>query len=209
MIVVIGGTGRLGRELISLFKRDNKTVASVARSDNPAADHNIQCDLTDGKAAAAARKIKTFDEPLEAIIDAAGTYNSAPLGRLSEKEIERNMAIHAKAPMLFESELIDRIKSDGTDIVNVSSIAAINPSTDAPAYSASKWALRGFSRDLRLALKKYQSRVIILYPASFGSPEEESDQMDVRDVAKLIKQLLDLPKNMEVSEVQINAKNTQ
>lgn len=208
MIVITGGTGRLGRELVKLFKADNKVVASIARHDNSDANHNITCDLTDGKGiVAAAKKIKSFDEPLEAIISAVGIYNHAPLGKISEEEIKLNMATHLKAPMLLESELIDRIKKDGTDIVNIASIAAVNPSTGAPAYSASKWALRGFSADLRLALKKHSSRVITLCPAAFGLPEEDARQMNAQDVARFIKQLLDLPKDMEVSEAIINMKD--
>ncbi|HET7060234.1 MAG TPA: SDR family oxidoreductase [Candidatus Saccharimonadales bacterium] len=206
MIVITGGSGRLGQELVKLFKADNKTVVSIARHKNPEADHNISCDfLVGGEVTSAAKDIESINEPLEAIISAAGLYNAAPLGKISEEEIELNMAIHAKAPMLLESELIDRIKKDGTDIVNISSIAAINTSTGAPAYSASKWALRGFSADLRLALKEYPSRVVSLFPAAFG-PEDDNNQMNVQDVAKFIKQLLDLPKTMEVSEIIVNLK---
>jgi len=207
MIVIIGGTGRLGRELVKLFKADSKVVISIARHENPDADRNILCDLlSSSEIKSAVKKIGSSDGPLEAIIAAAGIYNSAPLGKVSEEEIERNMAIHAKAPMLIESELIDRIKKDGTDVVNISSIASVNASTGAPAYSASKWALRGFSADLRLALKEYPSRIITLCPAAFGLPEEDANQMNVEDIAKFIKQLLDLPKNMEVSEVTVNTK---
>lgn len=207
MIVVTGGTGRLGQDLIKLFKAENKVVASIARHENPEADHNILCDLREGdEIVAAAKKIDSFDEPLEAIINAVGIYKPAPLGNISEEDIKLNMAIHVKAPMLLESELINRIKKDGTDVVNISSIAAINASTGAPAYSASKWALRGFTADLRLELQKYSSRVICLCPAAFGSPEESAKQMNVRDIAKLIKQLLDLPKDVEVSEAIINMK---
>jgi NAD(P)-dependent dehydrogenase (short-subunit alcohol dehydrogenase family) len=207
MIVITGGTGRLGQELVKLFKADNKVVASVARHENSDADYNLLCNLRDGgEITATAKKLESFDESLEAVINAAGIYNAAPLGKISEEEIKRNMAIHVKAPMLLESALIDRIKKDGTDIVNISSIAAISASTSAPAYSASKWALRGFSADLRLALKKYPSRVITLCPSAFGPSEENANQMNVQDVAKFIKQLLDLPKDMEVSEVIINTK---
>lgn len=207
MIVITGGTGRLGQELVGLFKKDGKAVASIARKNNPAADHNFLCDLlSENEIIKVVEKLQSLEEPIEAIINATGFYNAAPLGSISPEEIERNMAIHAKAPMIIESNLIDRIKKDGTDIVNISSIAAVNASVGAPAYSASKWALRGFSADLRLELKKYPSRVITLCPDGFGSPEENTKRMNVQDVARFIKQLLELPKNMEVSEVIINTK---
>ncbi len=205
MIVITGGTGRLGKELVKLYKADHKTVVNIARSENKDADHNLLYDLQDGEAIlSVAKEVDMLAEPAEAIINAAGFYKGQKLGEISESEIKRNMATHVKAPMLLASELFERIKKDGTDVVNISSIAAITPSVGAPAYGASKSALRGFSADLRLALKNYPSRVVTLCPAAFGPAED--GQMDVKDVAKLIKQLLDLPKNIEVSEVIINMK---
>lgn len=207
MIVIAGGTGRLGRELVKLFKTDQKTVISISRSNNKAADHNLLFNLSEGSdIVAAANKIKSINEPLEAIINAAGFYEAQALGEITEDGIKRNMAIHVKAPILLISNLINKIKNDGTDIVNISSIAAVNPSTGAPAYGASKSALRGFSADLRLALKKYPSRVITLYPAAFGTKPE--DGMSVQDIAHFIKQVLDLPKDIEISEVTINMKDS-
>ncbi|HVX47853.1 MAG TPA: SDR family oxidoreductase [Candidatus Saccharimonadales bacterium] len=208
MIVIVGGSGRLGQELVKLFKKDGKVVASIARRQNEEADHNISCDLSDGgEVESAAHEVEALDEPLEAIINAAGFYHSAPLGKLTNEEAQLNFAIHVKAPMLLVSNLIGRIKNDGTDIVNISSIATVNGATDAPAYGASKWALRGFSGDLRKVFKDYPSRVISLCPAAFDT--EDENQMDTREVAALIKHVIGLPKNMEVSEIILDHKNNR
>lgn len=206
MIVITGGTGRLGTELISLLNAAGKTTVSIARHENPSATHNLICNLRQSKdIVAAAKEIQSIDEPIEVIINAAGFYEAQALGEITEDGLRRNMAIHAEAPMLLVSNLIEKIKKDGTDIVNVSSIAAIHPSTGSPGYGASKSALCGFSADLRLALKKYPSRVITLYPEAFGSKPE--DGMNVQDIAQFIKQILELPKNVEISEALINRKS--
>ena len=203
MIVVTGGTGALGKELVKLFKADGKVVVSISRHENPEADHNLLHDLSEPQeAAVTARGIEKIGEPLEAIINAAGIYGPVSLGELTEAEIRRNMAIHAETPMLLASSLLERIKKDGTDIVNVSSIAAVKHTAGAPAYSVSKAALRGFSADLQVALKDYPSRVISFLPSSF----DDSSPTSPADVAKLIKQLLKLPKSMEVAEIIINTK---
>lgn len=205
MIVVVGGTGALGKELVKLFRGDNKIVVSIARHENPDADYSLIHDLREGdEIIAAAGEVAALDEPLEAIINAVGIYQPAPLGEITEEDIKLNMATHLKIPVLLISTLIDRIKKDGTDIVNVSSIAAVRHSAGAPAYSASKTALRGFSADLQAALKDQPSRVISFCPSAF----DDSSPTSPRDVAKLIKQLLDLPKSMEVTEIVINTKGT-
>lgn len=198
----------MGQELVRLFKKDNKTVVSIARGQNEEADHNILCNLSDGREVeSAAQELEAIGEPLEAIVNAAGFYHSAPLGKITDKEAQLNFAVHVKAPMLLISNLIERIKKDGTDIVNVSSIATINGSTDAPAYGASKWALRGFSSDLRKTLKDYPSRVITFYPAAFDP--EDKNQMNTGDVAGLIKHVLGLPKGMEASEIILDHKSNR
>lgn len=208
MIIVVGGTGRLGQELVSLFKKDKVTVVSIARHKNEEADRNILCDLNNNdEILSAAADIEVTSEPLEAIINAAGFYHSAPLGDISSEEADNNFATHIKAPLLLISNLIERIKKDGADIVNVSSVAAVRPSTDAPAYDASKWALRGLSADLQKVLKDYPSRVISFCPAAFDP--EDKKQMATGDVAKLIKRILDLPKNMEVSEAVLSHKHNR
>jgi NAD(P)-dependent dehydrogenase (short-subunit alcohol dehydrogenase family) len=205
VIVIVGGSGRLGQELVRLFKKDGKTVVNVGRSKNESADYNFLHDLTKGEEIiAAAKEVDELTEPLEAIINTAGFYKAQSLGEITEEEIKRNMATHVKLPMLLVSSLIDRIKKDGTDIVNIASIAAVRPSAGAPAYGASKSALRGFSADLQVALKDYPSRVISFLPASFAPGD--TSQMETQDVAKLIRQLLNLPKDMEVSEIIINKK---
>lgn len=206
MIVITGGTGALGRELVKLFKQDGKTVVSISRHENRQADYNLLHNLREGdEIIAAAHKVSELEEPLEAIINAAGIYHAMPLGQITEEEIKQNMATHVKAPMLLVSSLIERIKNDGTDIVNVSSITAIHHSGGAPAYSASKSALRGFTADLQVALKQFPSRVIGFYPSAF----DESSPTSPRDVAELLKQLLELPKSMEVAEIIINVKDAK
>jgi NAD(P)-dependent dehydrogenase (short-subunit alcohol dehydrogenase family) len=203
MIVITGGTGALGKELVKLYKADKKTVVSIARHENPKADHNLLHDLSEPQeVVVAAQEIEKIEEPVEAIINAAGMYGPVSLGELTEVEVKRNMAIHAETPMLLVSNLLERIKRDGADIVNVSSIAAVRHSAGAPAYSVSKAALRGFSADLQEALKKYPSRVISFCPSTF----DDNSPTSPRDVAKLLKQLLDLPKSMEVAEIIINTK---
>lgn len=205
MIVITGGTGALGKELVDLFKKDDKKVINISRHDNPKADHNFLHDLREGEEIiAAARQVDSLAEPLEAVINAAGVYSAVPLGKISEEEIKINMATHVKVPLLLTSTLIERIKKDGTDIVNVSSIAAVHHSAGSPAYSVSKAALRGFSADLRVALKDSPSRVISFCPSSFDASSPTSPV----DVAKLIKKLLDLPKSMEVEEIIINTKGS-
>ena len=158
-----------------------------------------------------------LDEPLEAVINCAGVFSNESLGSITEDEIKRSMATNVKAPILLVSSLIDRIKQDGTDIANVISAIATKANPNEVVYGASKWALRGFTTNLQLELKQYPCRVISFCPGGFATKLFEKATGDdivgdgtkwmvAKDVALCLKQLLDLPKNMEVSEIILNRK---
>lgn len=218
MIVITGGTGALGKELVKLFKGDGKTVVSIARTENPEADYNFRHDLQKGDAiVVAAKQVEEIDETLEIIINAAGVFTAQPLGEITEDEIKKTMAVNLKASILMVSTLIERIKKDGTDIVNVASMGGVQAAPGIPVYGPSKWAVRGFSTDLQAALRDYPSRVMSFCPSSFESDILEKtstsahisrgeSRMDAKAVAVCMKQLLELPKDMEIKEILLNRK---
>ncbi len=219
MIVITGASDGLGLELAKLYKLDGKTVVNVSRRACEYADENLLHNLREGvEIAAASRDILKLNEPLEALINCAGVLSAEPIGSITDEEIERLMATNVKAPILLASNLIERIKKDGTDIVNVSSKIATRATADQAVYGASKWALRGFTANLREELNNYPSRVISFCPGAFKTTIFEKatgitddsgkgEMMSAKDVAVCLKQLLELPKIMEVAEIVINRKN--
>jgi NADP-dependent 3-hydroxy acid dehydrogenase YdfG len=221
MIVITGASDGLGFELAKVYKAAGKKVVNVSRRECEYADTNLLHNLRKGdEIVAAAKEIEQQDEPLEAIINCAGVLSVQPLGSITEDEVKRTMATNVKAPILLVSSLIERIKKDGTDIVNVSSTVGTKAYADQAVYGASKWAVRGFSANLQVELKDYPCRVISFCPGGFKTKLFEkatgvdntgdgSEWMKPEDLAQFMKQVLDLPKNMEVSEVLINRKVTK
>jgi NADP-dependent 3-hydroxy acid dehydrogenase YdfG len=99
--------------------------------------------------------------------------------------------------------------------VNVSSTVGLKAYPEQAAYGASKWAMRGFSQNLQVELKS-TNRVISFCVGGFKSdiakkvtgkdlPDPEN-WMNPEDISIFMKQILDLPKSMEVSEIVINRK---
>ncbi|HWB39472.1 MAG TPA: SDR family NAD(P)-dependent oxidoreductase [Candidatus Saccharimonadales bacterium] len=217
MIVITGASDGLGLEVAKLYKAAGKTVVNVSRHESKYADVNLLHDLRKGsEITAAANEIMALKEPLEVLINCAGVYTNEPLGQITEEEIKRNMATHVKAPILLVSTMIDRIKRDGTDVANVVSAVATKANPNEAVYGASKWALRGFTQNLQLELKDTSCRVIGFYPGGFGTDlflkatgkdVDREKFMRAADVALCLKQLLDLPRNIEISEIILNRKN--
>jgi NADP-dependent 3-hydroxy acid dehydrogenase YdfG len=218
MIVITGASDGLGKQLAKLYKAAGKTVVNVSRRESEYASTNLLHNLREGvEIEAAAKEIAALPEPLEAIINCAGVYATEPLGSITEEVIKQTMATNVKAAILLVSGLIDRIKADGTDIVNVASAVGLKAYPDEAVYGASKWALRGFSANLQLELKDYPNRVISFCPGGFETKifekatgedrtKDGTTWMAASDVALCLKQILDLPKIMEVSEIVLNRK---
>lgn len=219
MIVITGASDGLGLQLAKLYQEAGKNVANISRHDSKYADVNIILSLReDSEIEKAANEVAKIEEPIEAIIYCAGVLSAQPLGEITEEEVKRLMATNVKSQILLTSKLVDRIKKDKTDIVCVSSTVGTKGYVDQAVYGASKWAVRGFAANLQAEFKNLPNRVISFCPGGFKSKLFEKatgndnttsrgEWMRPEDVALFIKQILDLPKNMEVSEVIVNRKS--
>lgn len=217
MIVITGASDGLGAALAELFAADGKTVVNISRTENPKAK-NVLTDLRDSAAIGqAAEAVLAMNEPLEALINCAGVLSVEELAKISTSEVEKVLAVNVAAPILLTSNLMDRLKRDGGDVVNVSSSVGTKGYKDQAAYGASKWALRGFSVNLQIELKNTPCRVISFCPGGFktklfekatgvDNTQDGSQWMKAEEVARCLKQLLELPKSMEVSEIIVNRK---
>lgn len=218
MIVITGASDGLGLGLARLYQADGKTVVNVSRRTSAAADTDLLHDLGQAdEVVAAAEEVLKINEPLEALVNCAGVMTMAGLGEITPDELRRVMAINVDAAVLLTSNLIKRIKADGSDVVNVSSTLGVRGKVENILYGTSKWALRGLSANLQVELQNYPCRVISFCPGGFqtkifekvsgvNNDAEKGAMMSSADVAKCLKQLLDLPKNMEVSEIIITRK---
>ncbi len=220
MIVITGASSGIGLELAKLYQKDGKKVVNISRRESEFAEVNILRDLREGSGIQeAVQEVEKIDEPIEAVINCVGVYTEQEFGKITETEINRLMASNVKAPMLLISELLERIKKDQADILNVVSKAGTKGGTTtpvSPVYTASKWAEQGFTFSLQTALKDTPSRVTSFCPGGIktnlfkkaGANVDVSNWMNPADIAAFIKHILELPKNIEVSEVLINRKST-
>lgn len=214
MIVVTGASDGLGLQLARLYKSSGKRVVNISRRVSDYSDDNVITDLSsEGSITSAVETILQIDDPIEALINCAGVMSLEPLNKVTGNELDRVFGVNIKGPILLVSGLTDRLKRDGTDIVNVSSTVGLKSYVDQAAYGASKWAMRGFSNNLQLELKD-TNRVISFCVGGFKSDiakkihgkdlSDPENWMDPEDIAAFMKQILDLPKNMEVTEIIIN-----
>lgn len=216
MIVITGASDGLGLQVAKLYAETGKTVVNISRRECQYATINICTSLqSEDGVTEAVQEILALEEPLEALINCVGVYTREAYGAVTQGEIERTLSTNVTSLLLLISKLMQRIEKDETDILTVTSSASRKGCVKEPVYSASKWAARGITAGLKERFKDTSNRVIDFCPGgmdtdffdkadvSYGST---SKFMDPASVALALKQTLDLPKNIEVSEIVLNRK---
>lgn len=218
MIVITGASDGLGKELAKLYKQTGKKVINISRTESDVADVNIRCDLANSdQISDAVSQLVSIDEPIEALVNSAAVVSYEDIDKISNSELDKMFKVNVTGMILLTSGLLLKIKKDKGDILNVgATIARRAGGSRQSVYSTVKWAVRGFTENLQAELKGSETRVTNFLVGGFQSrlhekvtnrPLERPEKwMPAEDVAACIKQILDLPKSMEVSEIVVNRK---
>lgn len=134
--------------------------------------------------------INQMNQPIEVLVNNAGSY--IPGGVLSEEEGALEFMINTNLYSAYHLTrgIIDKISTNGKGyIFNICSIAGLQAYHNGGAYSISKFALNGFTKNLREELKEKQVRVSAVHPGATmsksweGSGISEDRIMEAKDIA--------------------------
>ncbi|MFZ1522623.1 MAG: SDR family oxidoreductase [Candidatus Saccharimonadales bacterium] len=215
--IITGASDGLGKQLALSLIKDGKAVVCLSRS-KPDYDgvEWIQTDLTDRKSLDDASAKLNYDKrKISALINNAGVMSAKKFDQPDLEDITNMMDVNISGHIYLTSKLGVKLNSDESDIVNISSTVGTKGVKDQQAYTASKWAVRGFSESLREQFKDTKLRVISFCTGGMNNSMGEKvgipmldpqNWMNPKDVAEFLKAILYLPKSMEVSEVVINRK---
>ncbi|WP_047864151.1 SDR family NAD(P)-dependent oxidoreductase [Rubrobacter aplysinae] len=148
------GLAARGSHLV-LMDRDAErleTVAGEIRSSYPGLGvATYVVDLAEADAAkAAAGRIRRETPRITLLINNAGVALGGRFDQVTPEEFNWVMNVNLRAPVLLTHHLLPALKeSPGSHVVNVSSLFGLIAPAGQSAYSASKFALRGFSEALR------------------------------------------------------------
>jgi 3alpha(or 20beta)-hydroxysteroid dehydrogenase len=105
---------------------------------------------------------------IHGLVNNAGITHRARLGDVTREDLDRVLAVNVAGPLLGIQALAP-LMTGGGSIVNVASIAAVTGHFP-PAYTASKWALRGLSRVASMELGRDGIRVNTILPGVIVTP---------------------------------------
>lgn len=159
------GLARRGSDLV-LVDRDAERLAVVAGKIRGVRVETVVADLADvaGLDGLAAR-VLAGNPRITLLVNNAGVALGGTFDQVSADEFDWVMDINFRAPVALTRLLLPRLlESPGSHVVNVSSLFGLIGPPGQTAYSASKFALRGFSESLRHELADRNVGVTCVHP---------------------------------------------
>jgi 3-dehydrosphinganine reductase len=148
------------------------SVIEACHSDNRRCS-SVQADVSDAaQVTAAVEQIKTAAGLPDIVVNSAGTVFPGYFQDLDLAVFREAMEINYFGIVHVTRAVVpDMIRRGSGHIVNISSVAGFLGVPGYTAYSASKYAVRGFSDVLRLELKPYGIGVSIVFPPDTDTPQ--------------------------------------
>ncbi len=203
VVVITGASRGLGKELaIQFFKEGSKLVLgsrSKGELSELAAKTNALYTVTDVKVKSQIKElanlaIQTLGS-IDVWINNAGVIIPSPQTENTDTDkVREMMEVNFFGTLYGSIEAIRQMKrqKSGT-IINISSVAGLEPKNGLSCYVATKFAVSGFTKSMRLELQPFNIKAICVYPGGIKThlfdedkPKNFEDYMDPSSVATKI-----------------------
>jgi 3-dehydrosphinganine reductase len=204
----------MGRAIAHLMVRDGAHVSILARREGPlsetldeledlrvSADQRLRAcsaDVADWKQVVQALSALTQGgHPVDVLVNAAGIVHCATFEDLTMEEFDRTMDVDLKGTVhTVKAVLPSMMERRRGRIVNFSSMLGYATSFGYTAYSAAKFAVRGFTDSLRHELKPHGIHVSLVFPQDTDTPqlyqEREMQPEEARSISEHANRVLDV-----------------
>lgn len=216
IIVITGGSEGLGRETAKLLSKEN-TVIILGRNKETLKEANLDyfiCDVTKPEQAEEViAKIYEKYNKIDCLINNAGTWTVGKLEDNSFDKISEVIDINVKGVINMTKIVVSYMKKQkGGLIINVDSTAGVNWKADYSVYTASKWAITGFTKAMQSELLPQGIRVEGFYPGTIqtglfaknGLPDKDlTNALKVETAAKAIQFMVEQEDDVVIMDLGI------
>jgi short-subunit dehydrogenase len=219
VVIISGGSDGLGKEIAKELVKDN-TVIILARTEEKlketAAELHCEyyvCDVANNESVIkTVHAVKEKYSRVDCLINNAALFIQGGLDENDAQQIQQVININITGTILLTKAVVPIMKSqkDGV-ILNIISQAGFYGKAERSIYTATKFALTGFTKSILPELAKYGIRVTGVYPgklntqmfAKMGINKEMNDALHPSEVAKTVKFILSLDKTTQFPEIGI------
>ncbi|WP_448518013.1 SDR family NAD(P)-dependent oxidoreductase [Rhodoflexus sp.] len=175
-VIVTGSSGRIGAEIVRLFKREGYFTIGLDRQPMANADLYLQIDLNrlctdvDYRSALYARLDEIIDKhPLKCLVNNAAEQLLNKTDDLTLEQWQTTLNVNLTAPFLLTQYCLPHMENTKGSVINVASIHRQLTKPLFVAYATSKSALVGLTKALAVDLAG-RIRVNSISPAAIETP---------------------------------------
>ena len=219
VVLITGGSDGLGKTLANtLIKQYQVVILAPNEVKTKKTADEIGCDYKVGDVTnyeeleiIIASVVKKYGR-LDCLINNAGLWIQGVLEENDPELIEKVIDVNTLGVIFATKSVIGQMKKQsGGLIININSQSGFYAKEERSVYTASKWALTGFSKSIQPELAKFGISVTDIHPGGMktdffekaNNSKDKSTFIDTVEVAKLIEFLISLNPNTVIPEVGI------
>ena len=218
-IIITGGSDGLGKTLAESLSKDNNVIILATNEDKlkeVANENNCKykiCDVRDySTVESTINSIANEVGKIDILINNAGLWIQEELDSNDSERIHSVVDVNLLGVINCSKAVIPFMKQnkDGL-IININSQAGINHKAERVVYNATKWGVTGFCKSLQDEVAKYGIRVTNVMPGMMKTDmfkklnieKNMANGVDTKEVARLIRFIIDTPADVMIPEVGI------
>jgi len=190
IILITGISSGFGKKIASILAQEGNIVYGTVRKDTDKEDNikYLRMDLTDHQSISdAVSSVIEKEGRIDILINNAGMHTGGPVENSPAENIRLQIDTNFLGLVYVTREVLPHMRNQGSGtIINFSSIGGLMGLPFQSFYSAAKFATEGFSEALRMEVKKFNIKVVMINPGDFNtsnsanrrnflSPSEEGD----------------------------------
>lgn len=223
VVLISGGSDGLGKEIAEYIASDYQVVIispTESKLKKVASEINVDYEVADvgnyKSLEGVVKKVIEKYKQIDCLVNNAGLWLQGELEGNSPEDIRRVIEVNTVGVIYFSKAVIPQMKKQMRGlIINVNSQAGLYAKPERSVYNTSKWGITGFTKALQEEIAKYGISVIGIYPGKMntkmfekmGIQKDMGDAINPKEVARVVKFLLESDKNLNFPEIGIKSLN--
>jgi len=224
VILISGGSDGLGKALAKTLSKANQVVILAHnRVKLEAAAKEIGCDFVEAEMTnysslkSAADQVITKYQRIDVLINNAGIWTEGQLETNDPAKIKEIIDVNTTGTIFLTKAVLSGMRQkESGQIINVISKDGLCAKKERSVYSASKWAITGFTKCLQEDLAEENIKVTGVYPGLMRTSLFQKDQpqrdltdaLEPSEVATLIEYVVNLSQTVDIPEITIKNKTS-